>query len=348
MRKNPGDEELRQAEREDATYFDDSGSLNPETHQKMHLLRLRLGRPVYHHDCQKCLFIGTYSWGAGLLRRHASPIDARGDERVESDSCGAPYWDYYYCPKTITLIARYGCLNYQYISSKPSIVEAVLNSNYPSDADPILIDVYHKGNAMNLFSQEPQRRNPDEELRNLEREAQTGDPEALSKFFLKQARIDPEAAQKTYVTGYQGVTIFTPTVFTEEFLEDILISAFEGGVYGSGSWVVIYDYEYPSGLSEEDFSEGGLFNRDKYTPRYGRLPLVPGGAVILADNEDYDRRTQKAEKTYRLDREALIRGLEKMAIEIPAAFASLSNANFDAGIADLVIQFSIFGKHVYG
>lgn len=346
MRKNPGDEELRQAEREDATYFDDSGSLNLETHQRMHLLRLRLGRPVYHHDCQKCLFIGTYS--LRYVAREVPPVNAKGDEIVGSDSCGAPYWDYYYCPKTITLIARYGCLNYQYISSKPSIVRAVLNSNYPSDADPILIDVYHKGNAMNLFSQKLQRRNPDEELRNLEREAQAGDLEALSKLFLKQVRIDPEIAQKTYATGYKGVTILTPTVFTEEFLEDILISAFEGGIYGSGSWVVIYDYEYPSGLSEEDFSTGGLFNRDKYVPRYGRLPLVPGGAVILADYQDYDRSTETASKTYRLDREALIKGLGKMAIEVPAAFASLSNANFDAGIADLVIQFSTFGEHVYG
>jgi hypothetical protein len=344
VRENPTDEELRLAEREDAA----SDSLDPEIHQRMHLLKLRQGLPVYHHDCSKCISIGTYSWGAGSLRREASPFNAKGDEIVESDSCGAPYWDYYYCPKTISLIARYGCLGYQYISSKPSIIAEVLNSDHPFDADPILINVYHKGNAMNLFPQKPRNRNPlDDELRDLERSAQH-DPEALYKLFLKQARIDPEAAQKTYVTGYKGVTILTPTVFTEEFLEDILISAFEGGVYGSGSWVVIFDYEYPPGLSEADFSEGGLFNQDRYIPRYGRLPLVPGGAVILADNQDYDRSTETASKTYRLDREALIKGLEKMAIEVPAAFASLSNANFDAGIADLVIQYSIFGKHVYG
>lgn len=184
------------------------------------------------------------------------------------------------------------------------------------------------------------RKNPsDENLQNLERLAQLGDIQARDQLFLEQAQISPKAAYQLYVSSlYNGLTIVCPFKFSERDLQDFLITAFEGRI---GYWAGISDYVYPLGLTSKDFAEGNIFNPSaNYMPRYSRVPLIPGGAVILYVNEDI-------KEQYRLDRQALEKGLVLMAKEAPDAFLQLVKGEYDASTADLLIQYSIFGEIVY-
>lgn len=100
------EEELYLAELEDSFYpptTDLHGNLiwNRETHQKMHVLRQLIGKPIYHHSCKKCVFLGS--------SLHSQTIT----------SCFTPYWDFYLCflnKKRPSILARYSCDIREYIS----------------------------------------------------------------------------------------------------------------------------------------------------------------------------------------------------------------------------------------
>lgn len=75
-------------------------------------------------------------------------------------------------------------------------------------------------------------------------------------------------------------------------------------------------------------------------------PLNEGGAIILADFEDLDENDEP--KRYRLDREALIRGLNIMAEKYPRHFADFLQQNSDAITGDVYVQCCVFGDAIYG
>lgn len=112
---------------------------------------------------------------------------------------------------------------------------------------------------------------------------------------------------------------------------DLLTTAFEGAV---GYWCQVERWETPDGF---ELSEG---------PGYAELPLVKGGAVVCTDVVYPD----PDDECYRLDLEALQRGLLIMASEerYQRHWTAVITADFDAETADVFVQLALFGEVVYG
>lgn len=119
-----------------------------------------------------------------------------------------------------------------------------------------------------------------------------------------------------------GPTLTLQVCIREEDIENLLISAFEAGI---GYWACIVDYESLPGAE---------------MPRRSMLPLVPGGAVVLAAKEVGNRLI--------LDREAVKRGLRIMFEKHPVHFGNFISNKADAGTADVFVQCCLFGHVVYG
>lgn len=114
---------------------------------------------------------------------------------------------------------------------------------------------------------------------------------------------------------------------TTEQVEDLLSCAFEGGV---GYWCMITDYEIPEGV--------------EVTYKHIELPLR-GGAVICVESNDGET---EQETPWRVDRDAIERGLRLLALKRPRDFADLVNGNMDADTGDNFLQLALFGELVYG
>lgn len=134
--------------------------------------------------------------------------------------------------------------------------------------------------------------------------------------------------------------------FSDRKLSDILITAFEGGV---GYWCTILGYVKPT-------KPCPVPDMEEY--RHGWYPLAEGGGMILADSEETwecddvtpDKLPQSenaAFETLVFDRNKLKRGLALVAARRPAIFARIVDDQYDAGDADVVVQYGCFGDEVF-
>tara|TARA_R100000656_G_scaffold104176_3_gene76349 strand:+ start:15949 stop:16377 length:429 start_codon:yes stop_codon:yes gene_type:complete len=124
--------------------------------------------------------------------------------------------------------------------------------------------------------------------------------------------------------------------FTEEDIETILVSGFEGGI---GYWAVLLDLEEPENVPER-LSKMGKWYR----------AILAGGHVTIADTEEHYRAGGDVSKiqTWRLDLDALKRGLEACRSHEYTWRNAQDAWNIDADVADNIIQFALFGELVYG
>lgn len=123
----------------------------------------------------------------------------------------------------------------------------------------------------------------------------------------------------------------------------LLCSALEGG---SNYWYYDLDYEFPEGITIKDFREGGKFtSKENYFHPAQIVPFVEGCALLLKDAEGEDD-----QKVYRIDRKALLKGLELFAEDSKMAhhWADFIKEDDDAITADVFFQYVVFGEVIYG
>jgi hypothetical protein len=121
----------------------------------------------------------------------------------------------------------------------------------------------------------------------------------------------------------------THTNITKELLSDTLCAAFEGG---SNYWIVsVKRVEPTSWTFESELERDGHWLFD--------YPLNPGGAVMI---------TTEDEDPYRLDGQAIERGLRVMADQYSSYYQDMVEENGDADTGDVFLQCCLFGDVVYG
>lgn len=114
--------------------------------------------------------------------------------------------------------------------------------------------------------------------------------------------------------------ITTTTRVTDEDIDDLLVTAFEGGItYWCDAVRVI---EEPSESYE-----------------FASEVLTRGGMLELHDAEEFDDETEQYGKWYVLTMPMLLKALSDVSFDFD---------DYDAGDADTVIQKAIFGGIVYG
>ena len=141
-------------------------------------------------------------------------------------------------------------------------------------------------------------------------------------------------------------TIQAPRIITEQRMRDLLCTAFEGGM--SSQWALYADCEIRDGLTIEDFHEGGseAVKVSEFSPSHHLIPFVEGCTLIMEDIEDVDDDGKPT--LYRLDRAAMIRGLELMAEKHPRHFNDFMEENDDAITGDVWLQLACMGEVIYG
>ncbi len=144
--------------------------------------------------------------------------------------------------------------------------------------------------------------------------------------------------QKTEEIVFTEVTMKMPVNLDRVLC--LLCSALEGG---SNYWYMIERYDLPKNMPYKDFKEGGKYQYpDNYAHPAQLIPTYPGCAVIFTVTEEDDG------KEYRLDREALERGLRIMAEKYPRHWTNFVQENDDAETGDVYLQCCLFGEIVYG
>ena len=122
----------------------------------------------------------------------------------------------------------------------------------------------------------------------------------------------------------------TEVEISEEAISSELCSAFEQGIY---YWAEIVDSHKPA-------KPYMIYDHPTaYTHQY---PMRDDGWVDLKETEDADA------ETVRLDRAAIVRGLELMASEFPHVFGRILDQNGDAETGDILVQLAVFGEVRYG
>jgi hypothetical protein len=125
-------------------------------------------------------------------------------------------------------------------------------------------------------------------------------------------------------------------------LRNLLCSALESG---SKYWYMHTRSEFADGLSYDDFREGGKCALAEYWHPLELIPFVEGCALILTTDAAGD---EGDTKEYRLDKAALMRGVQIMAEKYPQHFANVTTENDDAETGDVYLQCCLFGEIVYG
>lgn len=126
------DRELRELERLlRAAQAQEQLHLDDDMHQRLHVARLRAGRPVFEHYCGECAFLGTFEGVSG------------------SKSCFPPLEDWYYCSGPAasldgSCIARYGCWVGEYASAPVGVLLPYLNEWRHERVQPRMLAVYHE------------------------------------------------------------------------------------------------------------------------------------------------------------------------------------------------------------
>lgn len=126
---------------------------------------------------------------------------------------------------------------------------------------------------------------------------------------------------------------FTVTI-SDQRIAELLCCGIEGGV---GYWARIVEYIKPTGeLFKWCGDDSGGFPHIQY-------PMSEGGAVIFCDAEDEDEKP-----CWRLDREALIKGIKIMAEKYPIHFGDFMREHDDAETGDVFVQCCVLGEIVFG
>ena len=129
---------------------------------------------------------------------------------------------------------------------------------------------------------------------------------------------------------------------SDDRLRGLLCSALEGG---SNYWYMHVRNEFPPGVTYADFRKGGRFTLAEYWHPLELIPFIEGCAVIITTEAAGDE-GDNTER--RLDRAALLRGIEIMAEKYPRHFANVVSENDDAETGDVFLQCCLFGEIVYG
>jgi len=124
-----------------------------------------------------------------------------------------------------------------------------------------------------------------------------------------------------------------------ERISDLLCGAFEGG---SNYWYRIEEFVKPENFDNTPDKDDRRF-------RHLSFPTNKGGALVIstvaADGEPED---DEELVTYRLDLDAIERGLKFMAISYPRHFSDFMKEDDDSDTSDVFLQCCLFGKTVYG
>lgn len=129
---------------------------------------------------------------------------------------------------------------------------------------------------------------------------------------------------------------------SDEALRGLLCSALEGG---SNYWYMHTRSEFADGLRYDDFREGGKCALAEYWHPLELIPFVEGCALIITTEAAGDE-GDKTER--RLDRAALLRGIQIMAEKYPRHFANVQTEDYDAETGDVYLQCCLFDEIVYG
>lgn len=135
----------------------------------------------------------------------------------------------------------------------------------------------------------------------------------------------------------------TTITLSKSRIQSLLCTAFEGG---SNYWYRNLKPVLPEGIVLEDFCEGGRFTDPKeYWHWCEIVPLHPGCALTI---EDQYEPLAGYQYPYRLDMQAIERGVNVMAEKCPRHFADVINENDDAITGDVFLQCCLFGEVIYG
>lgn len=129
-----------------------------------------------------------------------------------------------------------------------------------------------------------------------------------------------------------AVKITVETTVPVGRIADLLCCALEGGM--AGQWACHTETVLgsdDSGLDKEGWSAlGGIY----------RAPLTSDGYLMFEDEEDG--------QTYKLNRDNIAAGLQKMAEEYPTSWGDFIAENEDAITGDVFLQLCLLGDVVYG
>lgn len=129
---------------------------------------------------------------------------------------------------------------------------------------------------------------------------------------------------KTATTNDKQLTVNLTLNIPQERIADLLCCAIEGG---STYWCSSCDRQ--GGISQEQ------------APYRQDVPFVNGGWLEVCDGENKN-------KAYRLDLNAIKKGLNVMATKYPKHFADFMAENEDAITGDVFFQCCVFGDAIYG
>lgn len=125
----------------------------------------------------------------------------------------------------------------------------------------------------------------------------------------------------------------------EKDIANLLCSGMEGGI---NYWARIEDYVEPTNkpiaYCDWDYKE-----EEKTIYKHIDYPLNEGGAVLIKDIECHT-----PGQVYRLDKAAILKGLNIMAEKHARHFSDFMNGGGDATTGDVFIQCCIFGETIYG
>lgn len=114
--------------------------------------------------------------------------------------------------------------------------------------------------------------------------------------------------------------------FTDENIDDLVVTAFEGGI----------DYW----CGEVKVKEGSMYVEDYDKLEYASDAISKGGTLILFDAE--------SEETWELTLEKIIHGIKCYCEKNSYTDADDLMDNYDAGTADAIIQYALFDEIVFG
>lgn len=145
------------------------------------------------------------------------------------------------------------------------------------------------------------------------------------------------------------IDVVTKVSLPEQRIRDLLTAGMEGGI---NYWCLIWDYKFSPNHKLADFQEKGRMQiPDNYHHPAQLIPFVPECAVIMVDANEVPFHAKKLPKhvvPWRLDREALLRGLQTMSEKFLTHWTRFINETEDAETGDVFIQLCLFGDIIYG
>jgi len=129
---------------------------------------------------------------------------------------------------------------------------------------------------------------------------------------------------------------------TDKQVLHLLTDAIDTG--HSSYWFTISGYNFPEGVTREDFREGGRLSAPasaggNYFHPDELIPFV--GEIVVTDSES-------GESLGVLNRETMAKGLRLMAENYPAHWANFWGGRGDAETGDVWLQLAVMGKLIYG